>query len=261
MAVLLAGVLSVPADAARGARGSGGGGWHGGRASVSGGNFSTSPAGGWGTARVSRGGSMVRVGGSRYLAPPRATQTWSARRAAAWPAPVAERRVEGVRTNWPRYRHGARRIADNRWNHGRRVRISGHRVGSPRVAYYGGGYVGYPYAYYETGQPYVSDYDYRGFGYAGYGDAYSYVYDAEAVAEPVAEGPVMNCIVAEPEAVAGSGAIIAVQIALRDRGFYKGEVDGISGPQTRSAVREFKQCAGLPVNSRLDGSLLNALNL
>lgn len=50
------------------------------------------------------------------------------------------------------------------------------------------------------------------------------------------------------------------QQALADLGFYKGEVDGLSGPGTRAAIRNFKQKYGLaPVNATLDGNARTVL--
>jgi len=43
-----------------------------------------------------------------------------------------------------------------------------------------------------------------------------------------------------------------VQKTLSNRGFYQGSIDGIVGPQTRAAIREYQSSEGLAVTGRLD---------
>ena len=50
---------------------------------------------------------------------------------------------------------------------------------------------------------------------------------------------------AAPAQPRGSSDVAALQVALRAHGVYAGTVDGISGPQTRRAVRAFQRGAGL----------------
>jgi murein L,D-transpeptidase YcbB/YkuD len=52
-----------------------------------------------------------------------------------------------------------------------------------------------------------------------------------------------------------------VQQALRDKGFEVGPVDGVMGPRTEAAVREFQQKEGLQASGRLDQRTLAALNV
>ena len=47
---------------------------------------------------------------------------------------------------------------------------------------------------------------------------------------------------------AGDPAVAALQIALHARQLYRGPVDGVSGPQTASAVRRFQRRAHVPVD-------------
>ena len=42
------------------------------------------------------------------------------------------------------------------------------------------------------------------------------------------------------------------QEVLRDKGYSPGPVDGLAGPQTRSAIRKFQKSENLPVTGRLD---------
>ena len=57
------------------------------------------------------------------------------------------------------------------------------------------------------------------------------------------------------------GVIEDVQSALADRGYYRGVIDGILGPQSRQAIEAFQADQGLPVTSEIDGKLLAALRL
>ncbi len=52
---------------------------------------------------------------------------------------------------------------------------------------------------------------------------------------------------------------VLVQEALARRGYYKGQADGVIGPQTRSAIREFQRATGLAVTGRITPELLQAL--
>lgn len=42
-----------------------------------------------------------------------------------------------------------------------------------------------------------------------------------------------------------------IQIALRNSGFYKGEIDGDAGPLTKRAIREFQAKHGLTVDGKI----------
>ena len=55
--------------------------------------------------------------------------------------------------------------------------------------------------------------------------------------------------IAGPAVAAQSAKVAALQVALRANGLYKGEVDGISGPMTRSALVRFQRRHGI----RADG--------
>jgi hypothetical protein len=52
-----------------------------------------------------------------------------------------------------------------------------------------------------------------------------------------------------------------VQVALRDQGFYHGAIDGLVGPETRSALARFQRSRGLVVTSAIDQPTLAALGL
>jgi hypothetical protein len=52
-----------------------------------------------------------------------------------------------------------------------------------------------------------------------------------------------------------------VQIALARRGYYHGNIDGIIGPQSRSAIRRYQASYGLPVTGVIDYPLMRSLAL
>jgi Putative peptidoglycan binding domain len=49
-----------------------------------------------------------------------------------------------------------------------------------------------------------------------------------------------------------SGDIPAAQQALQDKGFNPGPIDGVMGPRTTAAIKEFQQKENLPVTGSLD---------
>jgi murein DD-endopeptidase MepM/ murein hydrolase activator NlpD len=53
---------------------------------------------------------------------------------------------------------------------------------------------------------------------------------------------------AAPAAIAASANVAALQVALRARGYYHGDVDGVTGPGTQDAVRRFQARKGLAVD-------------
>ena len=55
--------------------------------------------------------------------------------------------------------------------------------------------------------------------------------------------------------------IRSVQQNLNDRGYNAGPVDGIVGPRTRAALKEFQQSNGLNQNGQLDSQTLAALGV
>jgi murein DD-endopeptidase MepM/ murein hydrolase activator NlpD len=57
----------------------------------------------------------------------------------------------------------------------------------------------------------------------------------------------------------GSPAIAAVQVALRAKGLYSGDVDGFAGPGTRTAVRSVQRRAGIAVDGVPGPQTLRAL--
>jgi His-Xaa-Ser repeat protein HxsA len=72
----------------------------------------------------------------------------------------------------------------------------------------------------------------------------------------------------KPHAISGStdpsglsrAKIREAQTKLHDDGYYKGKIDGVIGPETRSAVMAFQTKAGIPANGELDPATLTSLN-
>ena len=109
----------------------------------------------------------------------------------------------------------------------------------------GGGYGYYPYYpyYYNNG----------GYSYDPNAANNGYATDNSASLPPVAE---QQC----PDLVAGD-IVGNVQRVLRYRGFYRGPIDGLSGPTTRAAIRAYDASVGLPPTGVIDARLLTSMQL
>ncbi|MBV9266306.1 MAG: peptidoglycan-binding protein, partial [Acidobacteriaceae bacterium] len=59
------------------------------------------------------------------------------------------------------------------------------------------------------------------------------------------------CLFPSVLAAQGSDDIRAAQQALKDKGFDPGPVDGVDGPKTRAAVREYQKQNNLRADGRL----------
>ena len=59
----------------------------------------------------------------------------------------------------------------------------------------------------------------------------------------------------------GSDRTRAAQQALKDKGFDPGPIDGIDGPKTDAAVREYQEKNNLVVDGRLNAQVLDSLGL
>jgi len=53
----------------------------------------------------------------------------------------------------------------------------------------------------------------------------------------------------------------SAQQVLQERGFYSGAIDGIAGPQTEAAVRQFQESQKLEATGKLDDETLKRLGL
>jgi len=160
-----------------------------------------------------------------------------------------------TRTGNTRY-YGGGRYAGTRSYAGRQLSGTRYYDGTRNYGnYYGGGtryYYsgGYPYGYYSGG-PYSNwgvavssgyyPYSYwGGYPYSGYNNYYSYY---------------------TPRYGYNASMVAAVQRRLGQLGYYRGAVDGIIGPQTRSAIAAFESRNGLAVDGIISGSLLDRLDL
>jgi hypothetical protein len=103
-----------------------------------------------------------------------------------------------------------------------------------RVELIGGGY------YYFNG----------GYWYPAWG------YDSSAAYYPY-DGPIYVGHQAEPP----DRVIADVQAELQEMGYYQGEVDGLLGPITRQALRDYQADHGLMVTEAIDEPTLDALQL
>jgi peptidoglycan hydrolase-like protein with peptidoglycan-binding domain len=68
----------------------------------------------------------------------------------------------------------------------------------------------------------------------------------------------------ESKGQAGTGnkeQVRAVQEALKDRGMYEGEVDGIMGPKTQAGLRAFQKKENLQETGRLDQQTMGRLGV
>ncbi len=59
----------------------------------------------------------------------------------------------------------------------------------------------------------------------------------------------------------GSSTVREAQQALKDKGFDPGPVDGLNGPKTRAAVRDYQKQQNLNVNGRLGNETLTTLGV
>ena len=57
------------------------------------------------------------------------------------------------------------------------------------------------------------------------------------------------------------GLAVSVQSELARRGYYHGEVDGVIGSGSRTAIKEFQASKGLPGTGMIDARLLKALRI
>ena len=118
------------------------------------------------------------------------------------------------------------------WRHGDNDFHHHHRFSFGFFPYW------YPgWGYYDWGYPYYADYGY---------DYPDYYYPD-------------NGYYSGQNGSSGASIEVLVQSALARRGYYEGQVDGVIGPGTRSAIREFQRDNGLPVTGRIDSQTVQAL--
>ena len=111
------------------------------------------------------------------------------------------------------------------------------------------------------GWPYWDPYYYYGYGYGyGYGyNGYPYSYDPT-----YSDGAVYGEQYYGDNGYAdqsGNSTIAAVQERLAHEGYYRGQIDGVFGQETRAALAEFQSNRGLRVTGALTNETLAALGL
>ena len=62
-------------------------------------------------------------------------------------------------------------------------------------------------------------------------------------------------------AMINDAAVQKAQKKLQKKGFYQGEIDGVEGPATRSAVRAYQREKGIPDTGTLDARTVDELNI
>jgi hypothetical protein len=109
--------------------------------------------------------------------------------------------------------------------------------------YYGYGYNGYPYDYGYYPNGYAGDYGY------GYNNTDPGAYDNQYGYQNSYGDQSANSTVA------------AAQDRLAREGYYRGQIDGVLGPETRHAIVRFQTSRSLRINGELNSETLNALGL
>jgi LysM repeat protein len=59
---------------------------------------------------------------------------------------------------------------------------------------------------------------------------------------------ILAALALAPSAAAVNPQIAGLQVALRERGLYRGAIDGVQGPRTKTAIRAFQRRRGLTVD-------------
>ena len=98
-------------------------------------------------------------------------------------------------------------------------------------------------------------YDYYGYGYA-YPYSYSYGYDPgyyKSGAYDEDDNPYTD--------QSADSSVAAVQQRLAREGYYRGQIDGVFGQETRAAIAQFQSNHGLRVTGALTNEMLAALGL
>ncbi len=73
------------------------------------------------------------------------------------------------------------------------------------------------------------------------------------------EAPAAMAAPQAPAAVSGDPVVADVQRILAELNLYEGAVDGLTGPQTRAAVENYRKKVGLTASAEIDDQLLSQL--
>jgi len=125
-------------------------------------------------------------------------------------------------------------------SHGWSGHVSSHSLGHHHRGF------GHDHLSFDVGVGVGSPFEYGYYGPAYY-DAVPYDYDYDYTAPPVYAD--------------GSSVTAEVQMALADRGYYHGDVDGEIGPMSQGAIARYQAHHGLSVTGVIDGALLSSLGI
>ena len=92
---------------------------------------------------------------------------------------------------------------------------------------------------------------------------------AKALMQRVMDGEILDQDTDAPNLIEGEGAIdfgtkemiMKVQTALNDAGYDCGIPDGVMGPQTQKAIKEYQEANGLSVNGAISMQMAKLLGL
>ena len=148
------------------------------------------------------------------------------------------------------------------YNRGGRYYYGGNRYyrgyyDRPSISVGFGGYSGYPGYYgYGYGYPYAYDYGYP----YNYGYGYNYPSDYYG-AYPNGYTTTTYTTSRYGDLAYDDNIVIAVQERLKRAGYYLGAVDGVAGPETRSAIARWEGNHGMSTDGRIDGETLRSLGI
>jgi hypothetical protein len=161
--------------------------------------------------------------------------------------------------------YAGRQNTGTRYYGGTRYSGNGNYYGGGTRYYNGGGYAYPNYSYYSgwpsstwgygTSGYYPYSY-YGGYPYSGYNNYYSYY-----GGYPYGTYNNNSYSYYTPSHSYNGSMVAAVQGRLSRLGYYHGAVDGVMGPQTRSAIAAFESRNGLGVDGTISRPLLNSLGL
>lgn len=99
--------------------------------------------------------------------------------------------------------------------------------------------------------------------YSGSGGGSGYTYEPAPAAPPPSPhySAPASPAPAPPRATTYLVMIMRLQSRLHDLGYYEGTIDGVLGPATRQALKNFQLVKRLPVTGRMDDATLAALGI
>jgi hypothetical protein len=157
-----------------------------------------------------------------------------------------------LRTNWRSHvvaQHSANWHRD--WDRGHDHWWHGHHC-----RFINGSWVIFDYGF-DPWWPYDYPYDSYAYGYSGY----PYGYDSEDYDQGVYQSEGYNPNAYESNDQGVDSAVAIAQQQLGRLGYYRGEIDGAFGPETRSALMRYQNDHGLRVTGAFDAETVRVLGL